>query len=183
MKILKKEFYQRDTVVVARDLIGKTLVRKINNKILSGIITETEAYRGLDDPASHAYRGITPRTKPMFGPVGHAYIYFVYGNYFCFNITARTEDQDAGAVLIRAIKPIDGIELMQKLRGRNNNIADGPGKLCQAMKINKDLNGMSLMQEGELFLIDQKIDLVKTVATPRIGIKKGIEKQWRFMKQ
>ena len=102
MKVLPREFYNRDTVKVAKDLLGKTLVRKIGNKTISGIITETEAYRYKDDPASHAFSGITVRNKIMFGQVGSAYVYFTYGMHFCVNVVARSNNYDAGAVLIRA---------------------------------------------------------------------------------
>jgi DNA-3-methyladenine glycosylase len=181
--ILGADFYARDTVVVAKELVGKILIRQIDNQILSGIIVETEAYRGSDDPASHAYRGITPRSKPMFGPVGHTYIYFVYGTHYCFNITAKTPGQEAGAVLIRAIEPLEGIDLMKRFRGKNKHIADGPGKLCQAMQIDKRMNALSLMQRGDLYLINTNCDKPNINATGRIGISQAVEHQWRFIVQ
>ena len=103
MKVLPRSFYSRDTVKVAKDLLGKKLVRKIKNKTISGIITETEAYRFKDDPASHAFRGVTERNKVMFGEVGVAYVYFTYGMHYCFNVVARNSNYDAGAVLIPSI--------------------------------------------------------------------------------
>ena len=113
MNVLPKEFYQKDTVMVAKNLLGKKLVRRIGDLQMSGIIVETEAYRHKDDPASHAFRNITPRNKIMFGDVGLAYVYFTYGMHYCFNVVAKNSKTDAGAVLIRAIKPDKGITRMQ----------------------------------------------------------------------
>jgi len=114
MRVLPRSFYSRDTVMVAKDLVGKTLVRKIGGKLISGIITETEAYRYTDDPASHAYRGMTERNKAMFGEIGRAYVYFTYGMYHCLNTVARNSHFDAGAVLIRGLEPKQGIAEMEK---------------------------------------------------------------------
>ena len=121
-------------MTVAKGLLGKKIVRKVGNQRISGIITETEAYRHKDDPASHAYRKITERNKVMFGDVGFAYVYFTYGMHFCFNVVAKNSKTAAGAVLIRAIKPEKGIEIMQENRGDVNlkNLTNGPAKLAQA---------------------------------------------------
>jgi len=137
MKILLKKFYMNDTKQVAKDLLGKTLVRKIGTKVLSGVITETEAYKGKNDPASHASRKKTERNKIMFGEVGRAYVYFTYGMHYCFNVVAKKEEDKAGAVLIRAIQPQQGIKHMMKNRKTDliSNLANGPGKLTQAMQI------------------------------------------------
>ncbi|HRN78036.1 MAG TPA: DNA-3-methyladenine glycosylase [Candidatus Dependentiae bacterium] len=180
--ILDPLFYQRDTVEVAKDLVGKKIIRTINGINLSGIITETEAYGFSDDPASHAYRGKTQRNAPMFGPVGYAYVYFIYGNHFCFNIVARAENQIAGAVLIRAIQPIEGIELMSYYRQQKDIriLTNGPGKLTQALHITKQHNYMNVMQKGELYVTAGVIpDTI--CATPRIGISVGQDKLWRFI--
>ena len=136
-KILPREFYNNDTVKVAKNLLGKNLVRIIGKKILSGIITETEAYKSKHDPASHAVNRITDRNKAMFGQVGRAYVYFTYGNYFMLNAVARGKNNEAGAVLIRSIYPQDGIKIMLKNRKNTNiqNLTNGPGKLTQAMQI------------------------------------------------
>ena len=115
MKVLPREFYARETVKVAKELLGKYLVRKYNDKIISGIITETEAYRYKDDPASHAFRGMTERNKAMFGEVGRAYVYFTYGMYYCVNAVARSKNSEAGAVLIRSLKPSEGIDFYEKI--------------------------------------------------------------------
>ncbi|KFM21182.1 DNA-3-methyladenine glycosylase protein, partial [Marine Group I thaumarchaeote SCGC AAA799-B03] len=110
MNTLPRKFYLQDTVTVAKNLLGKKIVRKIGRVEISGIITETEAYRHKDDPASHAYRKITDRNKAMFGDAGMAYVYFTYGMYHCFNVVARNPRVAAGAVLIRAIEPEKGIK-------------------------------------------------------------------------
>ena len=104
--ILKRTFYERETVTVAKELIGKTIVRKIKGQELTGIITETEAYRGKDDPASHAAVKMTDRNEVMFGPVGMSYVYFTYGMYFMLNVVAKSKKQNAGAVLIRGLYPV-----------------------------------------------------------------------------
>ncbi len=183
MKILQKPFYQRDTATVAQELIGKKLVRIINGQIIAGIIVETEAYGHANDSASHAYRTQTERNTPMFGEAGYAYIYFIYGNHFCFNITAKADDVPAGAVLIRALIPTDGIELMKKYRKKDNLhiLTNGPGKLAQALQIHKVHNFVDLTKKGKLFVVDQSpIKSEKIIQTPRIGISSGKDKQWRF---
>ena len=124
-----------DTKQVAKDLLGKILVRKIGNKILSGVITETEAYKGKNDPASHASRKKTERNKIMFGEVGVAYVYFTYGMHYCFNVVAKKNNDKAGAILIRAIQPQQGINHMKKNRKINNisNLTNGPGAEISAL--------------------------------------------------
>jgi DNA-3-methyladenine glycosylase len=181
MKILPRSFYARNTVKVAKDLLGKTLVRKIGKKAFSGIITETEAYRYKDDPASHAFTGITERNKVMFGKVGIAYVYFTYGMHYCVNAVARSNSYDAGAVLIRAINPKKGIEMMFKNRGVYSlvNLTDGPAKLTQAMKISKKQYGEDLSKLSSLY-ITEGIKTNKITASPRVGIKNGSEKLWNF---
>lgn len=182
-KIIKREFYERDTVIVAQELLGKILVREINGKKLTGIINETEAYKS-DDPASHAFKGKTERNKVLFGSVGRAYIYFTYGNHYCLNVVARDKKCIAGGVLIRGIKPLEGIEIMYKNRGVFDlkNLTNGPGKLTQALDINKELYGVDLTKKGPLY-ITEGIDIKKSqiIATPRIGIKKATENKWRFI--
>jgi DNA-3-methyladenine glycosylase len=180
--ILERRFYARDTVKVAKELLGKILVRKIDDNILSGMIVETEAYRSSDDPASHSYRGITNRNKVMFGEVGYSYVYFTYGTYYCLNIVAKDPNTKAGAVLIRAIEPLEGIEVMKKHRGKElYDLTNGPGKLTQALKIDKSLNGIDVTREGELYIKNgYDIDENDIIATPRIGIKIALDKYWRF---
>jgi len=181
VKTLPRTFYSRDTVKVAKDLLGKMLVRKIRNKTIGGIITETEAYRYKDDPASHAFRGLTERNKIMFGQVGRAYVYFTYGMHFCVNAVARSENYEAGAVLIRAVKPIEGISFMKKNRKTDmiSNLANGPAKLTQALKITKKQYGEDLAKISSLY-ITKGYERKKIIANPRVGIKNGNDKLWNF---
>lgn len=181
MKILPREFYNRNTVKVAKDLLGKTLVRKIDGYTLAGIITETEAYRYKDDPASHAYRGITERNKAMFGEVGKAYVYFTYGMYYCFNVVAKSEKVDAGAVLIRSLKPQKGIPKMIQNRKTSvvSNLTNGPGKITQSLKITKAQYGEDLAKPSTLYIIEGILP-DKIVSGPRIGIKNAADKLWNF---
>ena len=181
MNILPREFYSKNTVTVAKELLGKKIVRKIGKYEMVGIISETEAYRHKDDPASHAYGRITQRNKVMFGDVGISYVYFTYGMHYCFNIVARHPKTKAGAVLIRAIQPEKGIEVMQKNRKMTDlrNITNGPAKLAQALKITKKEYGADLTKKSELF-ITEGIKPGKITASSRIGIKSGTKKLWNF---
>lgn len=166
--------------MVARELLGAYVIRTYQDQQLVGMIIETEAYQGGDDPASHAYGGKTVRNAPMFGPCGYSYVYFTYGKHFCFNIVARAPDQKAGAVLIRSVLPINGIEIMKQLRG-NNTIADGPAKFTQAFAIDRFLNSHDLTKPGELYIAQnmaQELRLV--IAAHRVGINKAQKKLWRF---
>lgn len=181
MASLPLSFYARNTVPVARELLGKILQHDCNNGTISGTIVETEAYLGTEDPASHAFKGVTRRNRPMFEEPGHVYIYFIYGNHYCFNVVAHPPDQ-AGAVLIRALEPIEGIELMQKYRRLSDkkNLTNGPGKLTRALNLTKEHNGLTLTN-GQLKIIEGSTVQYKIIATPRIGIKQGTEKLFRFI--
>jgi len=181
LKIIPTSFYDMDTVKVARELLGKTLIRRIGSKKITGTIIETEAYRYKDDPASHAFGGKTERNKIMFNEVGRAYVYFTYGMHYCFNVVARCSKCKAGAVLIRALKPLEGIEFMIKNRGIDSikNLTNGPGKLTQALKINKKHYGADLSKFSSLF-ITYALEPKKTSASSRVGIKKGTGKPWNF---
>jgi DNA-3-methyladenine glycosylase len=183
VKILKRAFYQRHPAVVARELLGKILVRKLNGKTLSGRIVETEAYSS-DDPASHAYHGLTESNRALFGEPGHAYIYFTYGMHFCLNIVAR-RGKPAGGVLIRALEPLEGIDQMKRRRNSESlrNLMSGPGKITQALKIDKTLYGADLTRRGAMFITDEGDARFQTVRTPRIGIGSAREKLWRFVVQ
>ena len=169
--MVKKDFFKQDTICVAKKLLGKVLVKGK----CKGIIVETEAYK--DDPASHA-RKRTPRSEIMFNSYGKVYVYFVYGNHYCLNFTC--EDGKPGAVLIRAVEPIAGIELMKKRRKVDDvkNLCNGPGKLCQAFNITKKDNGTDV---GDKIKVENGIKPKEIVATPRIGIKQGKELLWRFI--
>jgi len=179
--VLQRDFFQRDTVVVAKDLLGKKLVRKIGNKKCGGVIIETEAYRSSDDPASHAGIRRTKRNGVMFEQVGRAYVYFTYGMYHCLNVVARNKKFDAGAVLIRGIYPQIGIDLMRKLRNNTKigNLVNGPGKLTQALDITLQENTNDLTKYSSLY-ITNGIKVNKIHKKPRIGISRGTEKEWNF---
>lgn len=156
MSTLPRKFYLQDTVTVAKNLLGKKIIRKIGRTEISGIITETEAYRHKDDPASHAFRKITDRNKAMFGDVGIAYVYFTYGMYYCFNVVAKNPKTDAGAVLIRAIEPEKGIKKMLQNRKKKDlkNLTNGPAKLTQALEITKKHYGVDLTKNSKLYIVE-----------------------------
>lgn len=181
---LDRSFYERPTLEVASDLIGKVLVRRFKGRNLAGKIVETEAYVGPHDLACHASKGRTPRTSVMFGPPGVAYVYMIYGFYFCLNAVTEAEGYPA-AVLIRAVEPLDHIPAMRKLRGnpvRDIQISSGPGKLCMAMSIDKRLNAAELT--GDMMWVeDRKLDVAAIETSPRIGVDYAGEyknKPWRF---
>ncbi len=172
---LPPQFYRRDTEIVARELLGCRLVRIYKGKRLSGRIIETEAYLGIHDRAAHSYGGRrTERVRSMYLPGGHAYVYFVYGMHFCVNVVTR-EAEEPEAVLLRAIEPIEGVEIMRKLRGmkRDRDLANGPGKLCQALAIDRKFDGLVLDESSGLFIERDpsfKREEHIILATPRIGI-------------
>ncbi|MCB9103364.1 MAG: DNA-3-methyladenine glycosylase [Anaerolineales bacterium] len=190
MPILTQEFFARPTLTVARDLLGQRLVRDLDGQRLSGLIVETEAYIGPDDTASHARMGRTDRNAIMFGPAGVAYVYFIYGMYHMLNIVTDQPDFPA-AILIRALEPLTGQTAMQAHRQKNNrplkpiNLTNGPGKLCQALAIDRRLNHFPITQGHTLWLEpgdplpDQAI-----AAGPRVGIDYAtpecVAAPWRF---
>ena len=172
--VLPQSFYARDTVTVARELLGMRLVAAHNGRRIAGIISETEAYLGLDDTACHAHKGRTPRTDIMFGPAGYAYVYLCYGLHYLFNIVTQSANIPE-AVLVRAILPREGLDQMQTRRGAKisvANLANGPAKLCQALGIAKDThNGLDLTLRRALWLEPgEVIDPAQIENTPRIGI-------------
>ncbi|HET9217440.1 MAG TPA: DNA-3-methyladenine glycosylase, partial [Terriglobia bacterium] len=168
----------------AERLLGKVLVRKLNGRNLAGKIVETEAYVGPHDLACHASKGKTPRTSIMFQDGGCAYVYMIYGFYFCLNVVTEPEDYPA-AVLIRAVEPLEHITVMKKLRknpANQTNIASGPGKLCMAMSIDKKLNGADLRGDT-LWIEDRKMEVGRITTSPRVGVDYAGEyrdKPWRF---
>ncbi|MBI1807296.1 MAG: DNA-3-methyladenine glycosylase [Ignavibacteria bacterium] len=193
LKKLPRSFYLRPTLAVARDLLGKYLIRNIHGKRLVGRIVEVEAYLGEKDPASHAYRGKTTRNEVMFQEGGHLYVYFTYGMHFCSNVV--TERQGKGrAVLIRAVEPIEGINIMAQNRnftrqehGRraadetNHRIlTNGPAKLCEAFGIEREQNGTDLLGDEIYLTTGDLIRKPEILSTPRVGIRNGAEKRWRF---
>jgi DNA-3-methyladenine glycosylase len=177
---LPRKFYHRPTLKVAKELLGKYLVVHRNGEKLSGKIVETEAYIGFNDPASHAYRGMTERNKIMFGAPGYAYVYFTYGMYYCLNFVTERNGYPA-AVLIRALEPEQGIEKMMQRRKKKEieNLTSGPGKLCQAMRIDRSLCGADLCSDV-IYVEDRGKPVGKIVSTNRIGVDNGKDKNWRF---
>ena len=179
MHKLGREFYLRDVNIIARELIGKVLVHSET----SGIIIETEAYRGPDDKASHTYNNKrTSRTEIQFREGGFAYVYMIYGMYYCFNVTANSPDKPE-AILIRALEPLDGIDLMKARRKINNvkNLCNGPGKLCQALNITKANYGEDLCGE-KLYILDAGYSF-EVGTSPRINIDYAEECKdylWRY---
>jgi DNA-3-methyladenine glycosylase len=175
--ILPRSFYSRAAAEVARDLLGRVLV----HGECAGRIVETEAYLGLDDLAAHSSRGITPRTRVIFGPPGHAYVYFIYGMHECLNVVAEP-DGTPGCALIRALEPLAGLETMRKRRGRPGirDLASGPGKLTQAMGITREQNGADLTCGG-MRILNGKAAPFEVEITPRIGISVCADWPLRFV--
>jgi DNA-3-methyladenine glycosylase len=180
-------FYRRPTQAVARDLIGKVLVRIIRkgggDYRLAGRIVETEAYGFDDDPASHACMGPTKRNRVMFGEVGKAYVYFTYGNHYCVNVSARASKVQAGAVLIRGIEPTEGAELMRQFRPVDDAVllTSGPGRLTQALSITSALNGADMTDRDSEIHIESGKKPEQVIATTRIGISRATDREWRFL--
>jgi len=176
---LPQSFYERDTVAVARDLLGCLLINRDKDGAAAGRIVEVEAYL-RDDPAAHSYRGMTERNRAMFGPAGHAYVYRIYGLHTCVNAVTGAEGRGE-AVLIRALEPVAGIDLMQARRGRDDliSLANGPGKLTEALGITTDLDGTSLSC-GPLQINPPTARREEIVQTTRIGITKAADLPLRF---
>jgi len=180
-------FYRRPTEVVARDLVGKKLVRILRRNgrafRLAGTIVETEAYGYSDDPASHACMGQTTRNRVMFGEVGRAYVYFTYGNHFCVNVSARSNKIEAGAVLIRGLEPAEGIGVMRQLRPVDDifSLTSGPGKLTQALNIKSALNGADMTNPESELHIEFGAKPRRVIAAQRIGITRATDREWRFL--
>jgi DNA-3-methyladenine glycosylase len=176
---LPRAFYERDSRVVAKALLNKLLVRDDGR---AARIVEVEAYLGVGDPGSHSYRGMTPRTEVMFGPAGHLYVYFTYGMHWCAN--AVCGDVGVGtAVLLRAGEPVDGVELMQAVRGTGGkDVANGPAKLCQALGVAKDLNGADLVtaDRGLTIATDGTPPPRRPGNSTRVGLSQGKEHPWRW---
>jgi DNA-3-methyladenine glycosylase len=186
--LLKAEFFNRDPRRVARALLGKLLVRKTPRGILAGRIIETEAYLGKGDAAAHAAAGRTARNAVLFGPPGHAYVYFIYGNHYCLNVSCLA-DGVPGCVLFRALEPVSGIAQMAEARGIEvakeidlKKISSGPGRLAEAMEITRERdNGKSLAsQRSDLRIVDDGYRVRRVTVTPRIGIVKSAEQPLRY---
>jgi DNA-3-methyladenine glycosylase len=189
---LPRDFYSRDPRLVSPDLLGKILLRRQRSKLLAGRIVEVEAYLGVDDPAAHSASGRTLRNAVLFGPPGHSYVYFIYGNHFCFNVSCLPEGE-AGGVLFRALEPVTGIEAMAEARGVPlsqetgggdlRKLTSGPGRLAQAFGITRERdNGKDLTNAGSgLFIADDGFLPRHIEITPRIGITKAIAHRLRYL--
>jgi DNA-3-methyladenine glycosylase len=192
--LLKAEFFNRDPRRVARALLGKLLVRKTPRRVLAGRIVETEAYLGQGDAAAHAAAGRTARNSVLFGPPGHAYVYFIYGNHYCLNVSCLP-DGVPGGVLFRALEPVAGIERMAKTRGIDvvketdlkdiaslKKISSGPGRMSEALGVTRKRdNGKSLVSlRSDLRIVDDGYRVRRVMITPRIGIVKSAERPLRY---
>ncbi len=178
--ILPRSFYGRDTALVARELLGKILVHNSADGLTAGMIVETEAYV-QGDPACHAYRGVTPRNRAMFGPPGRAYIYFTYGMHYCFNVVTASEGVGE-AVLIRALEPLEGMDLMRRRRRRPRlqELCSGPARLVQAMGIDPGMYGHDLTREPLVVVRGDDIPEEGVVVTTRVGIREAAHLPLRF---
>lgn len=181
MKVLPRSFYERDPAAVARELLGKMLVRRIHSEVLSGKIVEAEAYYGRDDPASKAYKGRKTFNELMFLEVGKAFIYMVHGNWL-LNIVAH-QKEGVGAVLIRALEPLQGIEIMQthRVAAEIRALTSGPGKLTRSLAITKELNGVDVTDiKSGLFIVEGAVADFEIGVSHRIGVKKDLPQKLRF---
>jgi DNA-3-methyladenine glycosylase len=187
--MLKRDFYQQDPLTIAKALLGKTLVHETGEGVVSGMIVETEAYLGPEDKASHAFGNrCTERTQTQFGPKGHAYVYLIYGMYYCFNVIAGAVAGKPEAVFFRALEPLEGVDLMMKRRpaakGKTANLTNGPSRLCMAMGITKQLNGSDLCALP-FYIKDAGVTVAEEaiVKAERIGVDYADEWKhmpWRF---
>jgi DNA-3-methyladenine glycosylase len=186
MARLRRDFFARDTLSVARGLLGQRLVRILDGERLSGRIVEVEAYIGEEDQASHARCGRTERNAPMYGPPGRAYVYFVYGMHHCLNVVTEPEGFPA-AVLVRALEPLEGIEAMRARRdGRGDlELTSGPARLCQALGIDRRFDGVDLCTTNAVLFIEENGAMpdVAVAAGPRVGVRGdevALTVPWRF---
>lgn len=184
--VMPRTFFERQPDLVARAVLGKLLVRRTRDALLVGRIVEVEAYFGNGDPAAHAAAGRTARNAVLFGPAGHAYVYFIYGMHSCLNISCEPTGQ-AGSVLVRALEPLEGVAQMAALRGLAHApprlLTSGPGRLCQAFGITRAThNGVDLLSDkSDLQLRDDGYEAQTILSTPRIGITKAAERPMRFL--
>lgn len=182
-RIVPASFYVRDTELVAREMLGTILECHTDDGVASGIVVETEAYLGEHDAACHAAAGRTTRTEPLYGAPGLAYVYFIYGMYWCFNAVTRAAGEPS-AVLVRALEPLDGVALMRRRRPRvrrDVDLTNGPGKLCLALGIDGTMNGRPL-QRGPLVLREHtSYPDAEVLVTPRIGITRAADWPLRWL--
>ena len=189
---LKREFYHRDSIIVAKELLGKILIHEVGGKKLSGKIVETEAYMGIDDKAAHSYGGKrTPRNEIMYGEAGFSYVFLIYGLHSCFNVVVNEADNPQ-AVLIRAVEPIDGSDEMSVLRYKKpltelsktqiKSLTNGPGKLSNALGIDRSCNGADLCGSS-LYIEEGREDSFDITTTKRVGIdyaEEAVDFPWRY---
>jgi len=187
LRVLSRHFYDRDPRLVGPDLLGKILVRRQGRQLLTGRIVEVEAYLGADDPAAHASIGKTSRNAVLFGPPGYAYVYFIYGNHYCLNVSCLP-DGVPGGILFRAVEPVRGMEAMFKLRGIAESsdlrqLTRGPGRLAAAFGITRERdNGKDLTNaRSDLYIADDGSPPPEVLITKRIGIKKAVEMPLRYI--
>jgi DNA-3-methyladenine glycosylase len=178
MQSMRLPNLSKSALQCAPQLLGCYLERTVDGQKIVGKIVETEAY-DQTDAASHSYKGKTPRTEIMFGPAGFLYVYFTYGMHYCCNIVTG-QVREGSAVLIRALEPIEGAELMKFNRQREHDLSNGPAKLCQALAINKDLNGHDLQKPPLRLLPGEPIGPKNIVTATRIGISQDTHRLWRF---
>ena len=178
---LARSFYSRSSLAVAPDLLGRVLVRRTAEGLVAGRIVECESYME-EDPASHSFRGPTPRSQVMFGPPGHLYVYFTYGMHYCCNVVTGSEGQGS-AVLLRALEPIEGLDLMRERRGVMDErlLCSGPGRLTQAFGIGREENGADLVTGSDLWIgRGTRVAASGVGIGPRVGISVATESPWRF---
>jgi DNA-3-methyladenine glycosylase len=181
-RILRRDFYDRGTEIVSRELLGAVLECRTDEGVASGTIVETEAYIGEHDAACHAAVGRTRRTEPLYGPPGIAYVYFIYGMHWCINAVTRGEDLPS-AVLIRALEPLEGLPLMRRRRPKarsDRELTNGPGKLCAALGIDRRMNGLPLQRHPVVIREGEFVRESEIVITPRVGITQAADWPLRF---
>ncbi len=190
---LPRKFFDRDPRIVGRELLGKLLIRRHGERILAGRLVETEAYLGADDPAAHSAAGQTPRNAVLFGPAGHAYVYLIYGNHFCLNVSCLPKGHP-GCVLLRAIEPVAGLQEMSRFRHLDlppapsttqlRLISTGPGRLAHALAITRlrdNGKDMTSPKTSDLWLADDGFVIGEIAETPRIGITKAVGHPLRYV--
>jgi DNA-3-methyladenine glycosylase len=187
LRVLPRSFFNRDPRRVARELLGKVLLRRSGRKLRAGRIVEVEAYLGEQDPAAHAFSGPTERNRVLFGAPGHAYVYFIYGNHYCLNVSCQPPGQ-AGCVLLRALEPVEGLAEMARARGMKldgpsalRRLTSGPGRLCQALGVTRARDNGKDFTRSDLVLADNGFRPRKIALTPRVGIRKATRRRLRYL--
>ena len=189
LRTLPRRFFDRDPRRVARALLGKVLLRRHGRRLRAGRIVEVEVYLAEKDPAAHAFRGPTPRNRVLYGPPGHAYVYFIYGNHYCLNVSCLPPG-NAGCELLRALEPVAGLEEMARARGLSapgasprelRRLASGPGRLCQALGVTRARDNGKDFTRSDLEIADDGFRPRQIAVTPRIGIRKAARRPLRYI--